>query len=111
MLLKRQEATLSVMGRLLLGLAGWSAFLRGWAFGAKATIAGVFGISYLLTGVLALYSDSVPQLFRRAIYSLPVAYLGRFVALQSATVLANKKTGNEYEPPQRMVVDSGDWQN
>lgn len=88
MLLKRQAVTLSVIGLILLGLAGWFAFLRGWAYGAKASIAGVFGISYLVVGVLALDSVSVPQLFRRAVFGLPVAYLGLFVALQSANLLA-----------------------
>lgn len=88
MVRKRQGAMLAAIGLFLLALAVWFAFLRGWAYGAKATIAGVFGLSYLLVGVLALHSDSVPQLFRRTIYSLPVAYLGLFVALQSATVLA-----------------------
>lgn len=88
MMLKRQAVALSVLGLILLGVAGWFAFLRGWAYGAKASIAGVFGISYLVVGVLALNSDSVRQLFRRAVFGLPVAYLGLFVALESANLLA-----------------------
>lgn len=83
-----QGTTLALLGIFLLGLAVWCAFLRGWAYDAKATLTGVAGISYLLIGVLAVASDSVPQLLRRAIYGVPLASLGLFVALQSANVLA-----------------------
>ncbi|MFB6206466.1 MAG: hypothetical protein ABEJ05_08080 [Haloglomus sp.] len=86
--LRRQGSILSAIGLLLFGLAGGFAVSRGWAYGAKATLAGVFGIAYLLVGVLTLNCESVPQLFRRAVLSLPVAYVVLFGALQSANALA-----------------------
>lgn len=85
---KSQGAALSGIGLLLVGLAIWFAFVRGWEYGAKATLSGVFGISYLLVGVVVLSTDSATQLFRRTIFSLPIAYIGVFVALQSAHLLA-----------------------
>lgn len=85
---KNQGAALSGIGVLLLGLAIWFAFTRGWAYGAKATLTGVFGISYLLVGIVVLSTDSVTQLFRRAILIIPVAYIGLYLALQSANFLA-----------------------
>lgn len=80
---------LAVVGLALLAMAGWFAFERAWAYGAKATIAAAFGVSYLVVGLAARSSGSVTQAVRRALLGGPVAYAGLFAGLQAAAVLAH----------------------
>lgn len=72
----------------LLGLAAYFAAARGWLFGAKATVAGVLGLSYLLVGSVALRTDAFEPTFRRSIAMLPVAYVALFGMTELAQYLA-----------------------
>lgn len=85
----RQGSRLTLLGLLFVGMAAFFAATRNWQYGAKATISGVFGLSYLLMGSLSTQTESVEQLFKRFVYSTPVGYIGVFAFLELGRFLAS----------------------
>ncbi|WP_435095759.1 hypothetical protein [Halarchaeum sp. P4] len=85
----RFDATraLAALGVAFLALAGVFAAARDWQYGAKATVAFVFGLSYLAVGLLAR-DDPVPRALRRSLAGLPVIVVAVFCGVELADVAA-----------------------
>ncbi|WP_336359377.1 hypothetical protein [Haladaptatus sp. ZSTT2] len=75
---------LCILGVSLLGLAVFFSEGRDWQVAAKATLAGLLGVTYLSVGIVALRTSSFDELLRWSVATLPVAYL----LLRTLTALA-----------------------